>query len=316
MTNSNILDKAIEAIIVLNAALTNIRLYPPSSAMITNSVDSSFTILNTIFEQDDSIVFAESEKNLIIAGQALNEKEQKKPQVQAFTQLMQNLGIKSIAFEKGLEKDEILGFLEVASKKPDDLRKQGGIQSLLSAKGVKNILLDQKLYVAMDKDQRIVSAEDAKNTGQPDSEEEPTAEKDRRASEDRRQKDDLDYLAKGGVERRKQERRKELLIHIKSSITNLLKGDDKPFFDKQVMQSLAPTVLNMINNGKDTDAEVLTNRMGEGLLNKDEKIRSTAATVLAKIIIKLLSDKRMDDAVKVSKKYIEWIKFEIMTPPA
>jgi len=161
MTDPIILENAIEAMIVLNATITNLRLYPPTSDMIGNSIDRAYTILQTIFEKEGSAIFAESEKNLIISGQALNEKDQKRPQVTAFVQLMVNFGIKSIAFEKGLDKDELLTFLKIVSQKPENVTKKGSLQEVMASNNLRHVLLDQKLYVAVDKDQRIVSADEA-----------------------------------------------------------------------------------------------------------------------------------------------------------
>jgi len=41
MTDANLLGKAIDSIVVLNAAFTNIRLYPPTSAMIGKSIENA-----------------------------------------------------------------------------------------------------------------------------------------------------------------------------------------------------------------------------------------------------------------------------------
>ncbi|MBU0988997.1 MAG: hypothetical protein KJ823_02310, partial [Proteobacteria bacterium] len=157
MTDPVIIEKAIEAIVVLNATITNLRLYPPTSSMISNSIERADTFLQAIFEQEDSVVFAESEKSLIISGLALNEKDQKRPQVIAFIQLMLNFGIKSIVFEKGLDRDELLTFLKAVGQKPENVIREDGLERLMTGK-IRHILLDQKLYVAVDKDQRVVSA--------------------------------------------------------------------------------------------------------------------------------------------------------------
>ncbi|MFH1953676.1 MAG: cyclic nucleotide-binding domain-containing protein [Pseudomonadota bacterium] len=157
MTDPVIIEKAIEAIVVLNATITNLRLYPPTSSMISNSIERADTFLQAIFEQEDSVVFAESEKSLIISGLALNEKDQKRPQVIAFIQLMLNFGIKSILFRKGLEREELLAFLKAVGQKPENVIREDGLERLMTGK-IRHILLDQKLYVAVDKDQRVVSA--------------------------------------------------------------------------------------------------------------------------------------------------------------
>ena len=309
MTTPSTQERAVEAIIILNAALTNLRLYPPTSAMIGNSVNSAYSILQAVIEQEGSMVFAESERNLIISGLPLDEKDQKKPQVTAFIQLMLKQGIKSMSFEKGLEKSDILGFLEIVSKKPEDLRKEGGIQKALSAKGTKNILLDQKLYVAMDKDQRIVAARDIKDTGPADIDE-------RRSGEERRKNDGLDYLAKGGVERRNQEQREKHLLEIKNGINSILKGENKAFADRQVMQALPPTVLDLVSHGKEKVAEAIISRLGKALLSEKEEIRAELASALARIGIRFVQDERMDEMVKTSRNLTEWIKFETEMPSA
>jgi len=58
MAGSSTQEMAIEAIVILNAAFTNIRLYPPTSDMIGNSINSAYDIFQDIFNQDDSVVFA------------------------------------------------------------------------------------------------------------------------------------------------------------------------------------------------------------------------------------------------------------------
>jgi len=278
MADSSIQKKAIEAIIVLNAAFTNIRLYPPTSAMIGKSIDSAIAILQGIFEQQDSLIIAESERNLIISGHGLDEKEGKKPQVTAFIQLMLRLGIKSIAFEKGLEKSEILSFLEVVTRKPEDLRREGGIQKVMSGKNIKNILLDQKLYVAMDKGQREA---DAKTVSPPAS------------SGDKVQ-----------------------LLQIKAGIESIIKGEDMAFKDRQVMHVLPRTVVDLVYNGKEKVADAIINKLAAGMLNEKEDVRNEASLAMARIGVKLISDKRMEDMIRLSRGLAAWIKFETMMPAA
>jgi hypothetical protein len=275
MTDSSILEKAIDAIVVLNAAFTNIRLYPPTSAMIGKSIDNADSILNSIFEQEDSITFAESEKNLIISGRGLDEKDNKRPQVIAFIQMMIKLGIKSIMFDKGLEKSEILSFLEVVTKKPEDLRQEGGIQKAMSGKDIHHIHLDQKFYVPVDKGQRIVDAKNVKESGETSG--------------------------------------KGQLLQIKAGIEGMIRGQNSAFADKIVMQAVPSAVLDLISRGKEKTADAIINRLGEGMLNENADVRSEASLALARIGVKLLSEKRMNDMFKLSPKFIEWIKFETAT---
>ena len=68
MTDSGIQEKAIDAMVSINTAITNLRLYPPASAMITNTIDRAYQVLLTIFEEEDSLIFAESEKTSSSVG--------------------------------------------------------------------------------------------------------------------------------------------------------------------------------------------------------------------------------------------------------
>ncbi|MBW1861983.1 MAG: cyclic nucleotide-binding domain-containing protein [Deltaproteobacteria bacterium] len=324
MTDSSTQENAIEAIIIFNAALTNIRLYPPTSDMISNSIDSANSIFQSIIEKDDSVVFAEAEGNLVISGQVLNEADKKRPQMIAFVNLMLSLSIKSISLEKGLDKSEILAFLEVMSKKPDDLEKEGGIQEAMTKKNIRHIHIDKKLFVAIDKNQQVIASKGTKdpeaeqyheNTAADDESVRPS-DPDRRSGDDRRVDDGIDYLANGGAEKRKEEQRGKQLLRVQNGINSILKGEDKAFMDTLVMRSLPPTVLRMISQGKQKNAEAIIDQLGKGLLSEKEKVRAHVSIVMAHISIKLISDKHMDDMNRIFPMLTEWIKFETIVTPA
>jgi len=155
-----VLEKAIDFMVAMIAAITNIRLYPPSSAIIGNSIEKTYSAIQEILSREESVSFAESEKNLLLSGHMLNEKDQKKPQVISLLELLVNFGIKNITFNKGLKDREMKTFLEILSQKPEDLESEGGIQAIVADKNLDHILIDQKVYVAMDKDHQIVSGLD------------------------------------------------------------------------------------------------------------------------------------------------------------
>ncbi|MBN2062880.1 MAG: cyclic nucleotide-binding domain-containing protein [Deltaproteobacteria bacterium] len=324
MTYTNTQDMAVEAIIILNAALTNLRLYPITSDMIGNSIDRAFSVLQAIIEKEGSVVFAESEGNLIISGQVLSEANKKKPQMAAFVKIMISRMLKSITFEKGLDKSEILSFLEVLNKKPEDLEKEGGIIKSLAKTDIRHILPDKKIFVTVDKNQRVVNAKDVKDNGAERHDKIPavddaagsTSDDDRRSGGDRRASDSLEYLSKGGIERRKEEQRKKQLMRIQNGINSLLKGDDKPFLDPEVMRSLPPTVLRMMSQGKMKTADAIISKLGKGIVSNKEKIRAQVSVVLASISIKLITDHRMGDMLRIMPGLTEWIKYETIITSA
>jgi HEAT repeat protein len=163
MTGLGVQEKAIEALIIMNTAIINLRLYPPTNAMIVKTIDRLHDILMTISEGEDTLIFAESERNLLISGEPLSQKYQEKPQVAIFLMLMINWGIKSISFNKGLDKSELTSFLEIMGKKPDDIKKEKGLSQIISEGKMPHIQINQKIYVSTDQDHQIIAGLDIKD---------------------------------------------------------------------------------------------------------------------------------------------------------
>lgn len=158
--DTDIIKKAFDVLVGLNTAVKNIRLYPPTSASVLNTVEKLHQSFLNILAREEQIVFAESEKNLLICGNPISQKDQEKPHIASLLGLLITLGLKSISFNKGLEKEELSFFVELLSRKPDSIKNDGGLVKLLSDRNIAHIILDQKVYVAMDKDHKILSGLD------------------------------------------------------------------------------------------------------------------------------------------------------------
>ena len=163
MAGPGLQEKAIEAVVIMNTAIINLRMYPPTNAMIVKTIDRLYDILQTIFEEEDALLLAESERSLLIAGEPLSQKNREKPQVAIFLMLMINWGIKSIGFNKNLDKRELSLFLEVMGKKPDDVIKEKGLEQLISEGKMPHIQINQKIYVSIDQDHQIVASMEIKD---------------------------------------------------------------------------------------------------------------------------------------------------------
>jgi hypothetical protein len=151
-------NRTIEILIAINTALTNLRLYPPTSAMIQNTLEKLHRTLGQVLEEGGEVVFAEAEKTLLVNGTPLGPKDQERPQVAAFLRLLMNAGIRYLTLSRGLERDELLAFLQILSEKPEALAERGGIRSVLEAQDLPHIRLGEKVYVVTDAD-RPVSAD-------------------------------------------------------------------------------------------------------------------------------------------------------------
>ncbi len=152
-----------DLIVVMNAAITNIRLYPPTSALIINSVDRAHTVLQSLLPHTEHVEFAESEKSLLIQGDPLSEKDQKRPQVTSFLTLMLDIGIRILSIEKGVTKNEVHRFLQVIGKSPDEINQSGGLRQLFMTQNITHFKIGEQLYVKVDSERRIVSGMNIKD---------------------------------------------------------------------------------------------------------------------------------------------------------
>ncbi len=156
MAGPGIQEKAIEAVVIMNTAIINLRMYPPTNAMIVKTIDRLYDMLQAVFEEEDTLLLAEAERSLLVAGESLSQKNREKPQVAIFLMLMLNWGIKSIGFNKNLDKTELSLFLEIMGKKPDDEKKEKSLEQLVSEGMMPHIQINQTVYVEMGKDREIV----------------------------------------------------------------------------------------------------------------------------------------------------------------
>ncbi|MGD0277763.1 MAG: HEAT repeat domain-containing protein [Smithella sp.] len=149
--------KAMNALVHMNTAIKNVRLYPPASPTIVNSLERLYLLLLDILRQDAPLVFAESGKRALIRGKILNQKEQEAIHFSSLMDILLNYGIKSISFDTGLEKEELNIFISILAKNPEVVHDEGGLPWLMAQNKIAHIYLDNKAYVVTNDEQKSIS---------------------------------------------------------------------------------------------------------------------------------------------------------------
>ena len=157
MLDINLQIKMIDALGIMHAAIRNFILYPPASPAIANTIEKLHLSFIDILEQKAPLIIAESERRFLIWGEYLDQKDREKTHIKALLNILLNFGIKSISFDKGLEKEELRIFIKYLSKNPEELKDEGGLPKIMAEKSILHIYLDERVYVPMDKDQKIIS---------------------------------------------------------------------------------------------------------------------------------------------------------------
>lgn len=155
MTDSVVQEKARTAMVAISAAVRNLQLYPVSSASATGSIDKALQAIQDFHAVDENLIYAESEKRLIICRQPVSETEQKKDQFAAFLGLLLDLGVKNITIRKALEREELIAFLAAVGTARQDKSGNTTLDSALGGKALDNILIDHKVYVSVDHDEHV-----------------------------------------------------------------------------------------------------------------------------------------------------------------
>ncbi|MBS3757699.1 MAG: HEAT repeat domain-containing protein [Desulfobacterales bacterium] len=160
MPETQVENRAVGLVNHMNAAITNVRLYPATSSLIEVSINRLNSFLDGLFAAETSIVYAESEKNLLVQGEPLPEKEQKKPQIQSFLNLLLTFGIKSLTFEQGVTAAELNEFVQLLAKSPENQEDALHLKELMEQRKIPHIILDEKIYIERDAEQSILSGMD------------------------------------------------------------------------------------------------------------------------------------------------------------
>jgi HEAT repeat protein len=146
---------AVELLIALNAALVNIRMYPPTSDMIATSVEVGYERLHRLLSRSNKLTLGEANNLLLVNGEKLGEKDQARPPVIAFLASLRRRDIYSITISAGLSMEEFRSFLEVMAEEPERLRARGGLTSALKEQQVENILVNERKYISISEDEEI-----------------------------------------------------------------------------------------------------------------------------------------------------------------
>jgi len=157
VADSIINQMVLDTMFILNAAVVTFRLYPSESVMVRDTFERLQRSFNAVFEITNSVVLGISEKNIIINGTPLSRKDNEKPHVSAFLEMLHNHSIKSVTFNKGLGIADLMAFTEIMAQRPEEIVKKGGADRIAAEMNLRYILFNEVIYVARGKDQQIVS---------------------------------------------------------------------------------------------------------------------------------------------------------------
>ncbi len=158
MNDSLIVKNAIDTLGRLNVAASRIKLYPPASPLIRNSIDEVYKRIQDIHRQDRALRFEYEEvgNKVRVCGQLVKQNEYKRHiQFSGFINTLLGHGIFSLTMEKGLQKSELSDFLELMGKNPDETDRDEAFVKAMEENLFPNISLVNKRLAASYQDIHI-----------------------------------------------------------------------------------------------------------------------------------------------------------------
>lgn len=139
---------AILFVINAHAATVNMRLYPPTSSMVTETFEKARECVDVAFEYFDSVNVATIENALMINNTRLADIEQSKAPVRSFVAWMTERGLSVMEFQKGLTGEELQTCFSILSEMAD-VQDRAKLTEDLREQGVEHVLVNQRVYVAV-----------------------------------------------------------------------------------------------------------------------------------------------------------------------
>lgn len=150
--------RAVELLIALNAAIINIHMYPPTSDMISASVETAYSRLEPLLAATGTLTLGEVDNLLLVNGERLHDRDQARPPVLSFLEGLRKRDVYSITFSSGIGQEEFLTFLYIMARDPEELRRLGGLAEEVSRQGCSHILVNERRFVSVSDDE-VIAAE-------------------------------------------------------------------------------------------------------------------------------------------------------------
>ena len=132
-------------VILLRAAWLNSRLYPLDNKTCVDSIESLYSDIKSILENDPTLTIMISGEDAIINGKPVSKKKLSAALSRALASLFSEYGISSITFKRRLAKRDLISLFSIVIKE-EDAEKTDMFAKMLKEKNVTNIKIDEVKY--------------------------------------------------------------------------------------------------------------------------------------------------------------------------
>ncbi|MBU0567551.1 diguanylate cyclase, partial [bacterium] len=139
--------EVVESIKFLLAGISNIRMYPKGSAMVTDSIKNAYHRLVKVLDENEILTFSEVKRKLLVNGVEIEGAVRDTDAAKKFIAFLSEHSLKSFSLLAGLGMEELISFLEALGMKKEELKEKGGFEKFLEDEEVENVVANSIVYV-------------------------------------------------------------------------------------------------------------------------------------------------------------------------
>ncbi len=125
------------------AAFKIMSLYLPDHRNVKESTIAAYGILKEILKRKSPVTVSLAEGSVLVEGRDLDASD---PALRRFADQLVRLKVSSLTFADGVTEDEFLAFLRTLGMRDEMLSREGGIATVLAARGVSHVRVDEVVY--------------------------------------------------------------------------------------------------------------------------------------------------------------------------
>jgi len=131
MANGDSQKESLEALKLINAASTALRLYPADSAQVRNSTEKAYLGVKSFLREHEQLRFSCHDGTCLLAGLAVDKPTQERLQLLTFNDLLRKMGLHELILTKRFDRQKFKKILSVFSVTPERIQKAGGSRAFI-----------------------------------------------------------------------------------------------------------------------------------------------------------------------------------------
>ncbi|MHB2017931.1 MAG: HEAT repeat domain-containing protein, partial [Candidatus Xenobia bacterium] len=140
---------ALRLIRTMKSAVQNFRAFPPHSEVVVDSQKRLLDELQEMLTGTETLTFSAVEQTVLVNGKEIPVARGQKKPGQEFAEFLGDSGLRGVSFKRGIDPEEIRGFVSVMAMAPEDIAAQGGWDALQEKLAFKNVVVNQMIFVTM-----------------------------------------------------------------------------------------------------------------------------------------------------------------------